>query len=103
MKLFTSIFALYVLVLTVMPCPDLCSYNPKTLTESIKTSPNSTDNGIDQCSPFCTCSCCASTVLDQNTSFSFSCFIFSGEKFSDFNPDFVSSFYTSIWQPPKLS
>src|SRR4030042_3276776 len=102
MKFFTSIFVLYILVLTVMPCPDVCSYNSNNLTECIQKAPNNTHNGIDHCSPFCTCSCCASPIFYQNTSFSLCYLIFSGEKFSDFNSDFITSLYTSIWQPHKL-
>jgi len=74
MKIFACILSIYVLALTAIPCIDLQYNNDMHKTELAQKS-TSGQNDIDYCSPFCTCSCCASPIIYQGYSIHFNCFL----------------------------
>jgi len=102
MKFIRTIFAIYILMLTIYPCCDKLLSGPINKIENIQKATGNPDNGIDHCSPFCTCSCCSSPVIYQNIFFDFSVLFFPAGKFKVINSDFDSSLHDTIWQPPKL-
>ena len=60
----------------------------------------------EHCTPFCTCACCsASVVVSESTCFQIknSKEFSSSQKNTTRNFSFVSSYFASIWQPPKIS
>ena len=107
MKAIVFFMALYILVLGAVPCSDM---HNKCNTENSKTElTQNHDHQQDQddnCTPFCTCACCSASViavdfapfkLKNPTVFHIS------EKVSLRNFTFISNFFGSIWQPPKIS
>jgi len=104
MKIFACILSVYIMVLTAIPCVD----KPEDITmQKMEITQNNTDshqNDVDHCSPFCTCNCCASPVIQLNVLVNFEGFPFLLESYSsELATDFVSCPTKSIWQPPRLS
>jgi hypothetical protein len=103
MRIIIYILSLNILVLIAIPCIDLPQDNLLHRIElSTKTS-DSHQNDLEHCSPFCTCYCCSSPIFYQTYTFQLYSFSLVKEYYSDNHFDFVSSAYTSIWQPPELS
>ncbi len=104
MKFMIFIIALYVNVLSFIPCQDTNSNG--TLT-SVVHSENETPNHKDKCSPLCACNCCQITissikftrllktpkVFEPNTS----------KKIQFKKNTIQNQLYADIWQPPKIN
>jgi hypothetical protein len=104
MKFFAFILSFYVLVLTAMPCIDVHQDNVTHKTEVSQNSQNTHHHSdADNCSPFCTCNCCATSVIFQEHRIQLTCFSFSENQYlNSASGHFFSPFY-SIWQPPKIA
>ena len=100
MKFFAYFMALYILVLSVVPCSDVHNNcNDKKATTELTQNHDHQQDQDDNCSPFCTCACCSANVIALDfkpTQFSFS------QKVAIRNFSFISNFYGNIWQPPKI-
>ncbi len=104
MRIFTFIFSLFILVLSIVPCSDDENCNEANIELSSDHADH--DHEEDSCTPFCTCSCCSCAG-----------FVFLALKFhvtlqeakilspavTINNSDFISNYFNSFWQPPKLS
>lgn len=102
MKFCTSILAIFLLTISLLPCND-----ERTCVDAKhkKTEQNHNQETNDLCSPFCFCACCG------NMAFSFELFSYKLEKcfsiesklsFTNSNSH-LPTCYISIWQPPKIS
>jgi hypothetical protein len=103
MKLFAYILSVYVVILTVMPCID--EYQD-TISQKVELTTNSTNtqhNDTDHCSPFCTCTCCASPVVFMNNEMQIESFPVTQEHQFEYKSSYRSSEHFGIWQPPKIS
>jgi hypothetical protein len=58
----------------------------------------------DGCSPFCVCNCCHSSGFYKTAEYITVSIIKINRENNkiQYNPVFLSNFYTSIWQPPKI-
>src|SRR5690606_24376007 len=109
MKVFSSILALYMMVLFMIPCADM--YEKKIFEEHAH--PAEIAHGHDHtatndlCTPFCVCACCGavSGVLLQWNSLNFGKVIFSDlpKPIMYYNSLFVPRYVGEIWQPPKIN
>ena len=102
MKFFAYILSFYVVILTIMPCIDV---NQEHAIQKTELSTNQTDNhhnGSDCCTPFCTCTCCASSIVFQYHTIDFKCYPTEREHFSEYYSSYNTSVHVSIWQPPKI-
>lgn len=109
MKFFSVIFALYILILSCLPCGD--THDCKVLDNGKETfaqiDHHDHREDTESCSPFCTCACCSSTVVfsfqypvsitDYTSSFFPQC-----KRIIIENDAFASNIYGNIWQPPKI-
>jgi hypothetical protein len=103
MKLFASILSLYILFLTTIPCVDAQADNALQKNEISQNTSDNQQNDADCCSPFCSCDCCTSPVLYQDFIIYLN-YSTIPQKFKiDYLSSYVSSLFTSIWQPPKIS
>ena len=103
MKFFAFIMAFLVLALSVMPCADTDAENDsKAKTTIAKSSQQKENPQQDDCSPFCSCTCCAC--------FSVNHFIVSVNYLSSFSEKAIAAYLPAdlieiafpIWQPPQL-
>lgn len=101
MKIFSVILSLYILVLSGIKCHDAPAFNKHD--HSTELAQENEKDHIDTCSPFCTCDCCAAPVIYQQYSINFTCLDLFKKILSEYHSNFVSSHFTSIWQPPKIS
>ena len=110
MKIFCFNFLVYIVLLLTQPCPDVFGLDVETVRSSTLAShihkDRPSESPTDECSPFCTCSCCCHPVANDPLSFGFS---MTPEEllverisieYSKPNP---SQFAVAIWQPPKAS
>jgi len=103
MKAFAYILSFYILVLTAIPCIDVPKDNTLRKVELSKAISDKQDKDSDHCSPFCTCLCCASSIIYQVYAFQFDNLSLIQKHYSEYKSDFISNNYSTIWQPPKLS
>jgi len=104
-KVFCILLSLLVFVLAAFPCNDstTCAEDQKygAIASNNFDSHSHSDNEVDQCTPFCTCSCCSAPV--QITSF-FSLHRIQlplMESTSIYKSIFIQGSLHSIWQPPR--
>ncbi len=110
MKILSSILALYMTVLFVMPCADRYDKEVRNDQEHAteRTHQDTHDHtGSDLCTPFCLCSCCgmvSGIVLQWN--------VFNIGKANTFDLSkpkvyyksiFIPHYFGEIWQPPKIN
>ena len=104
MRLFTLILSFYVIVLTAIPCIDTTVNVVLQNTElSHQTKDCDHNNDTDRCSPFCTCNCCATSVIFQDYLVQLNCFPFSEKQYFPVSSGFFSDPLATIWQPPKIA
>ncbi|MCF6222449.1 MAG: hypothetical protein L3J34_01845 [Flavobacteriaceae bacterium] len=103
MKYLAILLSLFTMTMSALPCDDEISILNDRFTE-IHSDFQDDDHSIgDLCSPFCTCVCCASIVVEE---------VFNQESIiSDTFHNEINSFYTfsyssdyldRIFQPPKV-
>jgi len=104
MKFLAVILSFYLLLLTAIPCIDGLyediSMHQTELTQERQDSHHHSDS--DNCSPFCTCNCCATAVVFQPQIVQLTCFPFSENQYFPVTSVFISDPLASIWQPPKI-
>ncbi|MEZ5037892.1 MAG: hypothetical protein R2760_10445 [Chitinophagales bacterium] len=107
-RLIFFLLAVHIIFLSATPCSDLSTYLAK---ESIqKTTSNSHENHghHDDCSPFCSCTCCTTGTIAQSNYNSKAILSDSFNSYTDLikvpstEMNFISIFYGDIWQPPKI-
>ncbi len=107
-RLFSCVFSLYFLALTMMPCVDIHATDVSVRTISIYTDHESCphEKGTDFCSPFCNCSCCSQVVflttpLSNHAPKSNQLFATSKVSFANqFN--WQSEYLDQLFHPPKV-
>lgn len=110
-KWLTIILALYLLGLSLWPCADemLSKFGQEStvvLTKADIPYPGSSHEHHDQCTPFCTCTCCA-TIITVAGHFSYSIIgsvaivPLAATNFRYTSPHWADML-SAIWQPPKL-
>ena len=102
MKFFACILSIYILVLTAMPC---CDKPDKIALQKTEISQKTNDlpcQDIDLCSPFCTCNCCSSPKIQQETIVAFDSTPFEHIYFAELTVKSGSSVIVPVWQPPRL-
>lgn len=85
-----------------MPCvdvPHLKNLNKSELSVPVTDSNHKT---TDHCSPFCTCDCCISNVIPADNTIRLKCMEYTFNEYKAYSASYVSSFFSSYWQPPKI-
>jgi hypothetical protein len=109
MKFLNVILAIYILVLSVIPCADsienLLPTNSTTYIHSDDTHSghNHENESCDLCSPFCVCACCGgfSTTKSQVIFFKQEPFLNDKNAAFSYSASFISNFTAQFWNPPK--
>ena len=104
MRFFAFIMSFYLLCVSFLPCGDRKECNSIGGAQSISASTNHQEHhhSAEACTPFCVCSCCASSACVQSNSKAHIMTIFPSEKHRDLNFFFLSRDFSSIWQPPRI-
>jgi hypothetical protein len=107
MKIFAFFMAIYILVLSVVPCSDIHNAcNKENSKTELSQNHDHQQDQDDNCTPFCTCTCCSASFvsvdftpfqLTKPTEFTIS------QKITIRNFSLISNFYGNIWQPPKIN
>jgi hypothetical protein len=98
MRLLALFFSFYILLLTALPCADAPARNPK---QDAPISQSSTSHN-DECSPFCTCNCCAMAMVCQVQAVDFKVIPIVREHLTSYPTLSVTQRSGDIWQPPQL-
>lgn len=99
MKWVTFIFTFIILTQACWPCSD--NLLPITRYEQSAHEEKHKDNGADQCTPFCTCSCCATPSIVQLTHVFTIKLSVQTPVYSEFTPEEFSGVAMGVFQPPK--
>lgn len=105
-KFFITIFSIYITVLAIMPCTDAATCEKEVHTENATAHQhNHREDDTDSCSPFCVCSCCGVVGIyfsSPQLFFTKTKTIHSSVLVATYNSEFISSYYYTFWQPPKI-
>jgi hypothetical protein len=101
MKTLSALFSIYILLLIAAPCLDEHAVAVINGVENTGCHHNGHNADTDKCSPFCTCSCCSTTVIAHNIHICF--FTTSLPEIPRIELPFmlVSIPPSSVWQPPN--
>ena len=100
MRHLAFILSIYVVVLTAIPCVDVQIAS----LESAQQSQQDHHQGEgDHCSPFCTCNCCATSVIFQDLQVHLSSFAFVEKQYTFYATGSYHGPVAVIWQPPKIA
>lgn len=109
MKVFSSILALFMMALFLMPCADMYEkdvFNNQEYSTEITHQDTHDHTESDLCTPFCLCGCCgmvSGVVLQWNVySLVKKTFDLSKPKVY-YKSIFISRYLGEIWQPPKIN
>jgi hypothetical protein len=102
MRIIATILSFYILILTAIPCIDVPHNHALHETEQTELPNDNHQDDINHCSPFCTCTCCASPIIYQAFAVILQSFLFANEVHSEYKSSFLPTINISIWQPPKL-
>jgi hypothetical protein len=101
-NIFSYFLIVYLLMLTLMPCPDKVVHAGTGKHEMVQQGqPGNNDDHHDCCSPLCTCSCCSLPFETAKTFIVTQSFSFSEKLVCFYNPEIESHYFFSIWEPPK--
>ncbi|HCQ30039.1 MAG TPA: hypothetical protein DIU39_07120 [Flavobacteriales bacterium] len=103
MKIFSFIFALYIVVLNVYPCTDsdLAQINHDSVFENIPHKHQDSSDDTETCSPFCVCDC--GVILTVQPIFAISFNILPRERKIEIPTTLTQKPKTisfSVWRPP---
>lgn len=101
MKTLSALFSIYIFCLIAAPCLDEHVIAVTDGIENTGCHHNDHNADTDRCTPFCTCSCCSTTVIAQNIHI---CFVSTSlpEVLRTEQPSMLVSVATpSVWQPPN--
>ena len=103
MRFYLFIMAFWMLGLSCIPCMDAGqkSNQGKTNTEIGKSLPCQ-DDQEDECPPFCSCSCCSFSSINQLITISLSLPGGKNNSFESYLPENTTEIYLPVWQPPHL-
>ncbi len=105
-KLVYLLLAIYVTVLTVLPCsdPDTCQDEIQNGGQVANVSDHEhSDNEQGVCTPFCICSCCAAHIrLSSASDIDFAGVIHNTKQTIPYLEKLVLSDHNHIWQPPRI-
>jgi hypothetical protein len=103
MKYIVIILSIFTITLSAIPCDDDVANFDADLTVVSTDIQHSSSNSVDLCSPFCTCVCCASVVI-QPTFLQES--LISENIYSHLNTSYIFSYSSDyldrIFQPPRV-
>jgi hypothetical protein len=103
MKFTALLLAAYIMLLTGVTCADRDLHHLQAGNVLAQSEQGHGDSGCVGCSPFCSCSCCASPRITWPEPILFTVNDLPGTSVPDIKGTFHFSEYYSIWQPPKLS
>lgn len=105
MRLAIYFLAFFTVVLSCIPCQDKVLRFSYEQAVTIKTDADHRDQGgVDLCSPFCICACCAGITLQQPVPSlpKVACTaLFNGNAFA-YTAESKGRDLASIWQPPRI-
>ncbi len=98
----SKIFAIYILLLAIIPCSDICTSSSCLPDDKLHLEQSSyeDDHGKDLCSPLCICLCC-NYVTSVSDKFNFAHFEFQSSFSNIYNQHFLHHVLESDSPPPK--
>ncbi|WP_439881984.1 DUF6660 family protein [Pontibacter sp. MBLB2868] len=101
MKLLTTILALLITILSVLPCcPGGNCDSEKAIVEHA--APDSHPSEGKVCSPFYSCAACTGFTWEVQATVAVPFQITTPSFYKHYPAAFISSFHHSIWQPPRM-
>jgi hypothetical protein len=102
MKVIAIILSIFTFALSVIPCDDEGVFATEQLTSISQSSDHNSHNDIDLCTPFCSCVCCASIVLEPNLHQDNLILEIPTKELNTYFVSFSSNYLSQIYQPPQV-
>ena len=103
MKLVAIILSIVTLTLSTTPCDDEVVFVSEQLTSLSQDMGHSNHSDMDLCTPFCSCVCCASIVLEPNIYQRILILKIPSNKIHTlYVASFNSNYLSQIYQPPQV-
>jgi len=103
MKLVAIILSIIIFSLSALPCVDEGTIDVSQSTSISQDSNHSGQSDTDLCSPFCSCTCCASIAFEPNIQqHSLISEIHTTEINTAYIVSFTSNYLSLIYQPPQV-
>ncbi|MFY7839471.1 MAG: DUF6660 family protein [Lacibacter sp.] len=103
MKFFTTVLTVYILLLSMFPCPEDVFSLGKEIKTAVVDQSQTDDDCEDECPPFCCCACCGVQMMRTCNCVHLKTPV----QFAVHHPVIqtlaISDIYRPIWQPPQLS
>jgi len=105
MKILFRFLGYFLLYMSCIPCGDATAYNVKAdVTISSSSNHPAHNHKSETCTPFCTCSCCATaTFYSAFSKIQATKANLKSEKHLLYNIAFDTEAHYTIWQPPRIS
>lgn len=106
MRITAAILALLIALLSCLPCADLDAAPLRSVSQEASLhsadAPGHSHEGLDLCSPFCHCACCAiATEVAVPFSFTLRKLTHGPVHFHDFIPAIPVHISIPVWEPPR--
>ncbi len=108
MRVLCFTFIVYLVILTTQPCSDMAAMlndcGDRNLEITHVESTSDSDSQLDDCSPFCICSCCSLSVVDHTVSVGLTTHVENVAILTtliEYTNPYAKAHQNSIWQPPK--
>ena len=103
LKILTTIFPIYLLIIACMPCKDEKDGLINHRISIIKQTQRDAESSSETCSPFCTCTCCGSNISSaQFVSYKIEYTVTPQKEQLAFQSFSLQSVLNNIWQPPRM-
>lgn len=103
MKLLAIILATLIISLTLIPCDDVNTLDSTQIEFGAENTNTDTHNLVDFCTPFCSCNCCSTIVINPASNHHISFIeIFHPEMITNYTAIFSNNLPQQIFQPPKV-
>ncbi|MFN8287985.1 MAG: DUF6660 family protein [Chitinophagales bacterium] len=102
-QLLCLLLSVYCLSISALPCRDACNSHEHKAPVTFQQASEHHEQENDQCSPFCYCACCSSTVITPAISHYIFTEVFSVSAILPVKDSKIAEQAFAIWQPPKLS
>ena len=103
MKFVAIILVALNIFLTTIPCDDVNTFDLTQIEFNENHSSNDLQHGVDFCTPFCSCNCCSTIVInptdDQYTS---NIELFYPSLNTNYDTLFTSNLLSQVFQPPQV-
>lgn len=103
MKFVAIILVVLNIFLTTIPCDDVNTFDANQIEITAGHSDSDTDKDLDLCTPFCSCNCCSTIVINPtDNQYTSNIEFFYPSLNTNYDALFTSNLLSQVFQPPQV-